>query len=394
MKPAWLLWAGAGAALACGSVARGAAFTHRGFVAAEYNYLPLHESNPLQAQREWGGKLQWESSFKLSDVVRGEARLFAREDASNDDRDVARVDELWLQYARYAWDVRLGNQLITWGSVESFSPLDVINPRDYEDDVIEPVRMGIPALQVRRKLNGDDLSLYWLPYFEPTAIPGARSYYSVSGGLPLDEPDSRWAADQWAARYFHAGDGFDAAVSWIHALERNPVYELAPALDRLIGRSFASNRYGLELTRPVGDGVLKTEVVHRTTGEPGIRASWQYVLGGEYTWVSAWRLSDLTLFVEYLGSSGNLQDRELLADDVFIATRWTLNDIHKQQFQGGLFVDREREQSHVFRLEYRFSPNDRLDLVTRYTQDRAYFSLPQRQKSTEGVFYVLARFNF
>jgi hypothetical protein len=369
----------------------------RGFAAAEYSYLPGNAGNGQQIEEQFGAKLQWEGSARFSESWQVAARAFVRQDASRSNLDAARLDELWIEYSRPSWDVRLGNQLVTWGSVESLSPLDTVNPRDFAEDILEPTKIGVPALRVRGKFGGDDLSVYWLPYYQSAVLPDRNSRYSFSGGLPIVEPRDRWNPSQWAARYFHTGDGFDVGVSWVHALERTPAFELAPGADALVGTSIASDRYGVDLTWVLGEGVLKSELVYRNADQVGNERTWLYVLGGEYTWSGIWGLSDLTLFVEYLGSSNNPVGRELLQNDGFAAVRWTLNDLRKQQLQAGIFVDMQRTAQRVFRLEYSFSPTEALDIVLRYTGEHDYFSAPRSAASDrpeDGAAHLLFRFNF
>jgi len=369
----------------------------RGFLAAEYGYLPSNAANRQQIERQLIAKLQLEGSARLSESWQAAARIFGRYDMSGSQQDTARFDELWLQYSTPQWDVRVGNQLVTWGSVESSSPLDTVNPRDHAEDIIEPTKIGVPALRLRRKFGGDDLSLYWLPYYQPAIQPGRDSRYGFSGGLPLDTPNARWDAAQWAARYFHTGDGFDVGVSWVHALERAGSFELAPGADALLGRAIAADRYGVDMTYIIGEGVLKGELVYRTTEQSGNRSAWLYVLGSEYSWSGVWGLSDLTLFAEYLGSSNNVVARELLQNDLFLALRWTLNDLRKQRLQAGVFVDMSRSAQRVYRVEYNFSPTDAFDVVLRYTGEHDYFptSRPAGAAGPEdGAFNLLFRFNF
>jgi hypothetical protein len=383
----------AGLLIASGS-ATAEAPDYRGFIELENNRYPVFASNPQQVAQERALKFQLEASYKASQDVAFGVRAFIRKDAYNNDRDVARFDELWWQYATPKWDVRVGNQLVTWGSVESVSPLDIVNPRDYEEDVVEPIKVGTPAVRVRRRFEDGDFSLYWLPYFEASRFSGPQSFYSISGGLPNHYPASVWQTDQWAARYFHTGDGFDYGVSYFNGLERNASFEISPAGDSLVGRTFRAQRFGFETTKVVGNLLLKGEFVYRTTHEEGNRRALLYALGAEYTISSVWRHSDLTLFAEYLASSRNVKELELMQNDIFAAARWTISDHYKQQLQVGLFWDLDHRQAHVYRLEYKASPTQNVDAGIRYTYTRDYFPGPHHTEKKDGVLHMFLKYNF
>lgn len=371
--------------------------TYRGFAAAEYAVLPRHADNPVQAERQGAVKLQAEASMKFSEQLSAAARGYVREDRRNDDRDATRFDELWAQYATPNWDLRVGTQIVTWGSVESVSPLDVINPRDYEEDIVEPIKIGQPMMRFRYKRGGDDLSAYWLPYYEPSRFTGPHSFYSISGGLPVQFPANDWKPEQWALRLFHPGEGFDIGLSWLHGLERNADFDFVPDASggRLDGRTFPSDRIGVELTKTVDDIVLKAELVQRFTEQPGNRSAQLFALGIEYTLVSVWGHSDLTVFAEYLGCDRGVAALELMQNDLFWALRWQVNDLLKQRTQLGMFWDLDRSNEYVWRLEHSVSPTRSLDLVARYTITRKYYPAPERaDPSKGGVVNLLLRYNF
>lgn len=321
-------------------------------------------------------------------------RGYLREDLHNDDRDDARFDEAWVQYAADNWDVRVGNQLITWGSVESVSSLDIINPRDYEEDIVEPAKVGTPATRLRWRFSSSDLSLYWLPYYQPSLFAGPHSYYSISGGLPQDYPDNHWEQDQWAARYFYSGGGFDFGVSYFSGLERNAAFRLDSERGVLEGETFRARRLGVETTRVVGDWLLKGELVYRSTRRPGNRDALLYSLGVEYTFSSVWEHSDLAVYVEYLAASRNVARYELMQNDLFAALRWTANDAWQQRVLAGTFIDLDHPRGHVYRLEYVMSPVANFDIGARYTDTRNYYPGPTHVEKNDGAVSLFTRFNF
>ncbi len=367
---------------------------YRGFVELENNRYPVLAANPRQVDQELAFKLQWDASYKTDASMAYGVRAFIRQDAYSKDRDAARFDELWGQYATPQWDVRIGNQLVTWGSVESISPLDIINPRDYQEDMFEPLKIGIPMIRARERLDEGEFSMYWLPYFKVSQLPGQESYYSISGGLPTQYPPSGWRGDQWAARYFHTGSGLDFGISYFRGFERNARFNISQGGDALIGSAYRSQRVGLEATEVVGDLLLKGEFVFRTTAEEGNRRALLYALGTEYTFSSVWRNSDLTFFVEYLASSRNVTEIEQMQNDIYVAARWTVSDHYKQILQAGSSKDMGHSGSYVYRVKYTVSPDENVDVGIHYTYARNYFPGPHHNEEKDGVLHVFVRYNY
>jgi len=366
----------------------------RGFIEMEASSFPRSSVNPSAATLEQAVKFRPEVLWKANERWSFGMHGFARQDSRNAERDTARFDELWVQYAERAWDVRVGEQVITWGSVESFSPLDVVNPRDNLEDVVEPAKIGTPAARLRLRSDDDDLSFYWLPVYQPARYPGTHSYYGSTGAVPAAGPSGGWAGNQAAARWFHSGDGYDVGLSVLDAFERNPKYDYDATSQAFAGRRYRSRRVGFEATRVIDELLLKSEIVARTTHEEGNRRALLYVLGAEYTLTSVWRYADLTAFAEYLGASSNVRATELMQNDVFVALRLTFNDRLKQRLQVGTFRDLDHASGHLDRIEYTASPVPGLEAGLRRTTTRDYFPGVVHRETDTSVWRLFVRYNF
>ena len=375
----------------------------RGFAELNYDKFPQfignmdgqHYTNPIQVEKSGAGKLQLETGYSPQDsALSFNSRLYVRYDTENSDRNDERFDELWVHYSLSEWDFRAGTQLITWGSVESVSPLDVINPRDYEEDIVEPIKIGTPAVRARRRFSSSELTFFWLPYYQPTRYVGPQSYYAISGGVPNDYPESRWHGDQYAARYFFNGDGYDIGISYLDAYERNAGFEPDETATRLIGETYHSRRFGFEATYTLDELILKSEIVYRTSDEIDNKRTWLYSLGTEYTASSFIAHSDLTFFAEYLAASSNAQAIELMQDDIFVAARWSFNDLYQQRFQLGYFLDLDDTSGYAIRAEYKISPIESWDIGLRYTATRHYYPSPEHTESDTSVYRLFLRASF
>lgn len=392
-----LLRAWIGGTLGCLSTAATFAqdFSYRGFVEYETYQYPTAQPNPTQVTENHAFQLRLEGTYRLSESWRIGFQPFFRVDLNDHDRDNARADELWIEYQSPDWDLRMGNQLFTWGGMESVSPVDVINPRDYYEDIIDPEKIGVPAVRFRWLGDNQDLSAYYLPYFEPSMFPEQHSFYSVGGGLPSDVPDPRFA-NQWALRYFYGGEGFDLALSYFHGFEPTPLFDLSPEGDAVVGTVFRSDRFGIEITKVVGDLLLKGEAVYRDTKTPLIASSFLFATGVEYTFSEVWQHSDLTFFLEYLGNSSTAGTGtfQVLQNDLFAGFRWNINDSDNQVLEGGLLQDLSNIQSRLYRVEYRRNLFDHYSFGVQYTNSFGFFADSDTDEDQDGAVNLYLRFNF
>lgn len=92
------------------------------------------------------------------------------------------INEVYADFFLPSLDVRLGEQKLTWGKLDLFSPTDIVNPRRYTDPFVmsvEDQKVGIPALLASYyppNLGGawpQDLraSVVWAPLPAPPLFP-------------------------------------------------------------------------------------------------------------------------------------------------------------------------------------------------------------------------------
>lgn len=74
-------------------------------------------------------------------------------------------------------DLSVGNQVVTWGSVDVLSPVDVLNPKDLSYPVADPAsqKIAVPMLRaVAHAPGGVTVDAVLVPVFVPSTLPGAR----------------------------------------------------------------------------------------------------------------------------------------------------------------------------------------------------------------------------
>lgn len=112
--------------------------------------------------------------------------------------DAAYVD---LRDIATGLDIRIGRQIVHWGSADMFNPTDNINPDDIEDRVLfsenianEMIRIDYTYLPERDGWLGDvTFTLVWVPVFRPSQLPASATIpmVDVNEEVPVLESDVR-----------------------------------------------------------------------------------------------------------------------------------------------------------------------------------------------------------
>jgi hypothetical protein len=79
-------------------------------------------------------------------------------------------------------DVKLGLQQVVWGQADGLRILDVVNPLDYREFILEDFLDSRRPLWMARgdlPLGEGTLQLLWIPYFAPGRQPGAEKEYGL-----------------------------------------------------------------------------------------------------------------------------------------------------------------------------------------------------------------------
>ncbi len=101
------------------------------------------------------------------------------------------IKEGWVERTSDACDIRVGNQLITWGAADQINPTDNWNSRDMSD-LFQSTKL--PQTTARLNLHFPSLPNYSFellasPFFRPNQLPIA---YPDSGVVDLQKTESRW----------------------------------------------------------------------------------------------------------------------------------------------------------------------------------------------------------
>ncbi|HWQ32395.1 MAG TPA: DUF1302 family protein [Blastocatellia bacterium] len=182
-------------------------------------------------------------------------------------------------------DLKLGLQQIVWGQADGLRVLDVINPLDYREFILEDFidsRRPLWAARADMPLGKGSVQFVFIPYFAPGRLPAGNDEFSLGPGfglgllnaarneqspqpqfiiriLPTERPAYRLKASQAGARYSRSVGKWDLTANYFYGWEDTPTLYLnqvqpasplpillfAPRYDRreVIGAT-ATNNFG------------------------------------------------------------------------------------------------------------------------------------------------------
>ncbi|WP_339513467.1 hypothetical protein [Pseudomonas sp. RL_15y_Pfl2_60] len=246
-----------------------------------------------------------------------------------------RQASVWISQAQA--DYKFGVLSETWGMLEAWSPVDIINQRDMAEDFQGKVKLGQPGAVAAFKLDDSVLSLYGTTYARERRFGEGKDRLRILPAPIVDDDyeRGRWAPD-FAARYqFRLGESIDIAISQFKGHDREPV--LQALADRNGLYAFTADyqtieQTGLEAQYVYGDSVFKSEVIYQDGAEDsffgggvGAETSFTSWLGG---------LGDLTLYAEFYHDDRS--DRAPVTPfqrDVFTGVRYSFNDLNGQMLE-------------------------------------------------------------
>jgi Protein of unknown function (DUF1302) len=144
-------------------------------------------------------------------------------------------------------DLKLGLQQVVWGQADGLRVLDVINPLDYREFILEDFidsRRPLWLARADTPVGKGSLQLIWVPYFSPGRLPAADNEFGLgeSFGLGLigeatrelnlpqlmyrvektERPAYRLKSSQFGARYSRSVGKWDLTANYFYGWEDVP----------------------------------------------------------------------------------------------------------------------------------------------------------------------------
>jgi hypothetical protein len=251
----------------------------------------------------------------------------------------AELRELYVDFRVGGSDVRLGKQQVVWGEADGLKLLDVVDPQDFREFVLdgfEDSRIPLWSLNLQRPLGPVDLQLLWTPDATAHELPRRGAHFALTSPLIVGPPAPpgvpvRIRARSAPRRFLADSDvGLRLSGSWEDwELTLNYLYHYVdePAVSRALPRApgapvvvdveyVRDHLLGGTLRKAVGDWVLRGELsVSPARRFPSIRPSDRdglvktpesaYVLGLDWYGLAETMLS-VQLFQSIVGESRDL----------------------------------------------------------------------------------------
>lgn len=196
--------------------------------------------------------------------------------------------EFYIDYGGDYFKARLGRQQVVWGKTDGLRLLDLINPQDYREFILDDfIDSRIPLWMARTDLYlGDNtLQLLLIPDYRPNDIADSGDrfeplYLKTIRSLPVifaeeEEPGGTLADSEYGLRYSGFAGGWDFSFNYFHSWEDNPVFfsETIGGQPAIVRRYKETDMYGGSFSNAFGNFVLRGETAYNrgkyfTTADP------------------------------------------------------------------------------------------------------------------------------
>lgn len=274
----------------------------------------------LRARPNWDGQvyLRWTGTAALSPGT-SSSPLFERPPSSA----WPNLDEAYVDFYFPVVDLRLGRQVVHWGTADGINPSDVINPRSLSlDALIDREVRSLPVPAVRAALEprpGFGLTAVGVADFVPAPFPTEAVYrvaWAASGGslapkwLDLS-PAPTGAPWELAVRAEGMVRRYNLYLSYFTGFDDFPALWMQPGASgwQVVGRYRRQQQFGVALAGTVGQAGVWAEAAYTVpervseleAGFPVVAlssnaASWQAVTGADYTFSGKLHVSGQLVF--------------------------------------------------------------------------------------------------
>lgn len=327
-----------------------------------------------QGQPRSDTSLLWEGNFRYDWNDRRDVLVIApraRVNNRDSERNLFDFQSLSWTHIGDGWELRSGIRTETWQVAESAHLVDILNQLDSTGDIDGEDKLGQPMLNLVWYRDWGSVELYALPGFRERLLPGKEGRLRLPIPYDTESADYESAAENLrtdaALRVSALLGDWELALTQFSGTSREPLFnffqgELRPFYPVI-------DQSGLELQYATGDWLWKFEGVSRS----GFGRRYSAAAGGfEYTYSGiTYSGHDLGVLVEYL-----FDDRgqgATLNNDIFVALRWSLNDLDGTELLAGVISDADSgEYIAVAEFSRRFGSAWRL------TADLRWFGGPSQ----------------
>ena len=163
--------------------------------------------------------------------------------------------------------LRIGKQFVNWGTLDGIKVLDVLNPQNFAEFILEDFdasRISTWSARVDGTLGRLSWDLFWSPDASVHDLPDAGTAYAFTAprfATGTDLPFRRAREDAWGVRAGVYLGAWEIRALAIGGAEHEPVIRLPGGVPSLVAPR--RRLYGLQLERSLGPLVLRGEAAWR-----------------------------------------------------------------------------------------------------------------------------------
>ena len=333
-----------------------------GWIESELRLFPNEGLYALQRRTypALGSELRAEGALGRG-VFRWNVTGFARAGLGDDHRSHVELREASWTWQPARWQLRAGMLMNFWGVTESNRLVDVVNQRDDRESPDIDAKLGQPGIAWTGPAAGGTLELLALTYHRPRAFGvGAGRFRPPPDfvATPLYESAAGRHRVDWAGRWSAQKGALDVGLSHFWGTAREPRFRNGDAPQP---RYDIMHQTGLDAQVTLGALLLKAEAIRRNEDGTTIGAATtgvEYVLGS-----IAPTGSDVVMFAELTFDERRHHTVTGLDRDLFLAVRWSPNDVAGTELTVGGTLDLTRG-AHILRFEGSRRWSERWRVVT------------------------------
>jgi len=204
-------------------------------------------------------------------------------------RTATQLKEAYLLYSADSFDLRLGQQQIIWGKTDGLRLLDIVNPLDLREFILDDFldsRIGLVAARLNYYPDTDteqEIELIIIPDPEPTEAAPVNSRWAPTtlrppAGFTIQRsPDEQlnWSAKntEYGAAWRDNIDGWDVSVNYFYSWNGlpNAFRQITPGIVRLQLKRLRMHTIGGSFSNAFGAWVVRGELA--TNLQEGINAN-------------------------------------------------------------------------------------------------------------------------
>ena len=238
-------------------------------------------------------------------------------------RTYAEVKEAYFLYAADDYDLRIGQQQIVWGKTDGLRLLDIVNPLDMREFLLDDFldsRMSVAAIRLNYYAYlGDsdhEFEFLFIPdaktaEFAPRGSRWAYAMPTPPAGVNLNvaqgnQPSFGFSDAEYGAAWRSNLDGWDVSINYFDGWKDTPAIQksmspglltLTPVYQRMqtMGGS-VSNAFGVMVLR--AETAINFNEIITTSVAPQSTTTWNAAVGLDYS-ANNWRYSS-QIFIRHL----------------------------------------------------------------------------------------------